>query len=853
MKFKFPFLLSLCTFCLQVLHNYQPQKFDYLFEAVKLSHATDPQFNIYSEHNQKELGECVVLIQVNNSNPQKDCFEDRNELESINRTNNINFFSKLELTSFNSYYCSIYAPYIEVRYVSNEVFERNDKKKIDLLCKKTGSCYEVIDERLSETVDKDFALIKPDDNLYYPFERALADVGVSYSDDDLCRNKGNGVKIGVLENKLPSSYQNFSGISYSTFGNDYDVHASQVASIAGGNYGIASEASFYFVSKESCISKFQGIDLMILNGVNVINHSGGFSPNPNAYNIYARYVDYIVKYTGCMFVNAAGNTTLADGDYFPNPSYGLNVISVGSSNRDLEPSVFNCKKIDSDGEYDSVIKKPNLFAPGDCLFGIRNICDGLNSNDCLSGTSFSAPIVTGIIALLMGEYPELKTNPAKLMSILTASCNKMADQENDFDNIHGFGIINYENARIAYQNSSSISSSNLSGNIFQGTISLLGGETFIICSESLYNASNITTGLTVIDSNSIQYIKPKINLYDQDNNIIGSSSQYGNIAYLEFKNNSNSLMSLHFEIHADNFANFIGIPQTIGYSLIMSKDIPNVTLSISNNYLDTSPTFNWSISSNKVISYVDMFITNFRGQDIFHTLYLNSQFSVTISPNDWGDVIDMRGREYYAFIRISFNDSTSVYSKVSFLLEPSRYRNHTQILPADYGFEEQYFFSEKTKNFSFDGVNISTRRLRCGYIQNQYIVLSPKRTGAGSAFFEMEFDVALYSVLIGLAWWSSNEGVDSNNGDSYLLEYKDSNNQWVEWLDLLNDVNITTNRDFVDRFVVSDSTGIKGIRLVCYCPSPTSDRNKGRICIDDIVLNQNYSFSFISQYYDPVF
>lgn len=855
MNFKtliIPFLCFVCTHVSTACKTFDLTSNDSNLDEPSTD-ISDPSFGLHDDERKIDSDECSVLVRINDYNDTQNCLLDRNELKEANHLRNIDFFSKLKLADYSSYYCSLYAPYIEIKYASKQLFAKNDLKKIINACKNNESQYEIVDGKMYENEDEDYELIKPDNQSFYPFERALADVGISYSDNDTSRNMGNGVKIGILENYLPNSYQNFSGVSYSTFGSGSDDHPTQVASIAGGNFGIASKSSFYFVAKQSCSSKFQSVDLMILNGVNVINHSGGFSPNPHAYNIYASYIDYIVRNTGCIFVNAAGNYTSSDGYYFPNPSYGLNVISVGSCNRTLHPSFFNCKKIDSDSEYDSIIKKPNLFAPGDHLFGVRNICDGADSDDCLSGTSYAAPIVTGIVALLMGEYPELKTNPAKLISILTTSCNKMANQESDFDNTHGFGVINYENARLAYQNSSSVNSSNLSGDIFQGSLSLFGGEDLTISSESLYNASNNTSGSTIISSSSIQYVVPRISLYDQSNNIVATSNLYGNFCYLSFKNDTNSTINLHYSICAENYMDFVGVSQMIGYSLVAGKDKLNTSLSIINNYLDTNPTFNWNVSSLKIINHIDMYVTNFRGQEIFRSLNVSGGFSVTLTTSVWGNIIDMRGREYYAFIKIVFNDNFSAYSKVSFLLEPNRYRDLIQILPIDYEFEEQYFFYEKTTTFSFDNVNITTKRLRCGYIQNQYIVLSPKRTGAGSAYLQMDFDSSIYSVLIGLAWWSNNERVYSSNGDSYVLEYKNNSGQWVEWLDLLNDVSITTNRDIVDRFIISDSGGINGIRIVCYCASPTSDRNKGRICVDDIVLNQNYSFNFISQFYDPVY
>lgn len=49
----------------------------------------------------------------------------------------------------------------------------------------------------------------------------------------------------------------------------------------------------------------------------------------------------------------------------------------------------------------------------------------------------------------------------------------------------------------------------------------------------------------------------------------------------------------------------------------------------------------------------------------------------------------------------------------------------TEVSPSDYGFEEQYFFYEKTKNVTVDNLTFETQRLRTGYIEEEVINLSP--------------------------------------------------------------------------------------------------------------------------------
>ena len=65
------------------------------------------------------------------------------------------------------------------------------------------------------------------------------------------------------------------------------------------------------------------------------------------------------------------------------------------------------------------------------------------------------------------------------------------------------------------------------------------------------------------------------------------------------------------------------------------------------------------------------------------------------------------------------------------------------IRPNEFGFEPQYFFEEKTKTILLDDLILSTKRLRTGFIENEYINLSAARKNAGYAYFECEFNKKL--------------------------------------------------------------------------------------------------------------
>jgi subtilisin family serine protease len=137
-------------------------------------------------------------------------------------------------------------------------------------------------------------------------------------------------------------------------------------------------------------------------GAHIINMSFG-----KAYSPYKSVVDAAVRYAeerGVLLVHAAGNDAkdLATEKNFPNRYYldgdtARNWIEVGASawqgrgNLAADFSNFGARQVD-------------VFAPG---ADIRSTSPD-NEYESASGTSFAAPVVTGIAALLMAYYPDLK-------------------------------------------------------------------------------------------------------------------------------------------------------------------------------------------------------------------------------------------------------------------------------------------------------------------------------------------------------------------------------------------------------------------------------------------------------------
>lgn len=158
------------------------------------------------------------------------------------------------------------------------------------------------------------------------------------------------------------------------------------------------------------------------NGAQIINMSFGkdFSPQSNwVYNA----IEYAAAHNVLM-VHAAGNdaANIDTVPNFPEARYIKNSkavdswISVGAStindNKELPANFSNYGKTFVD-----------LFAPGHQIYSLAP----KNKYDVESGTSFAAPVVAGIAALLLSHYPDLSA--VQLKAIITKTGINYSDKK----------------------------------------------------------------------------------------------------------------------------------------------------------------------------------------------------------------------------------------------------------------------------------------------------------------------------------------------------------------------------------------------------------------------------------------
>lgn len=185
-------------------------------------------------------------------------------------------------------------------------------------------------------------------------------------------------------------------------------------------------------------------------------------------------------------------------------------------------------------------------------------------------------------------------------------------------------------------------------------------------------------------------------------------------------------------------------------------------------------------------------------------------------------------------VSVDTNGSSDIMYGSCMTLKGYDDRIQTSVLalqPNEYGFEPQYFFYEKNLHHNIYGWEFDTKRLRTGYIEEQYVNLSPNRQGAGQAYLEFNFQIPVYEFSTYLSFWSEFEKYTVN--DTAYIQYKDKNGNWITILDLLN-CNLPTDRTNQKHFEFEIIEGTYSIRFISNVTNATSDRNKGRICIGEM-------------------
>ena len=153
-------------------------------------------------------------------------------------------------------------------------------------------------------------------------------------------------------------------------------------------------------------------------GIRLVNISVGGLPEEyeNEDSQLVRAVERLWA-CGLTVVAAAGNEGPGEGT-ITTPGISRKVITVGSCDDHLQLGTGSLTDYSGRGPTRNCIMKPEIVAPGQM---VRSCSNRGNGYAIKSGTSMSAAVVTGALALLMEKEPELTNREIKLRLYRRAS------------------------------------------------------------------------------------------------------------------------------------------------------------------------------------------------------------------------------------------------------------------------------------------------------------------------------------------------------------------------------------------------------------------------------------------------
>ena len=269
--------------------------------------------------------------------------------------------------------------------------------------------------------------------------------------------QGAGVKIGVIEPEggiCDIDHPQLSGIigtqlvlmdnvtetGFAVIAQESE-HATYVTSLIVGQRievngdvyeGVVPEATVYQIPAYTSSDVLNAIQILVDVGVSVINYSGGNDSSGVSYTAYDLEVDKMIETSDVTFVKSAGNNGQNSTPSVTSPGKAYNAITVGGVETKMELGILYSSPYSmytsSSYAVDSFLtNKPDIVAPGRGFFFIEDYDATTGDVDVirigLNGTSFSAPLVTGVIAQLQQANASLKTNPTAAKAVLLAGAD----------------------------------------------------------------------------------------------------------------------------------------------------------------------------------------------------------------------------------------------------------------------------------------------------------------------------------------------------------------------------------------------------------------------------------------------
>lgn len=263
--------------------------------------------------------------------------------------------------------------------------------------------------------------------------------------------KGIGIKVGIIEGLENSYFDPTSPQLRAIYGSrlfyvdsngiiatppsstsSYSSHANLVTSIIVGQSstyenityeGVVPNATAYqtYATNPTALCN-QIQNLVTIYGVTVINFSAGSTGAVAAtYGSNEQEIDQVIQNTGVSLICAVGNS----GNFISTPANCFNVIAVGNVNTKnydgslVTSELYSMANTSAYNEASTTISnKPDIVAPGENI-----ACRTSNGIYAASGTSFAAPLVTGVIAQILQTDETLSEYRTRAKVILLAGAD----------------------------------------------------------------------------------------------------------------------------------------------------------------------------------------------------------------------------------------------------------------------------------------------------------------------------------------------------------------------------------------------------------------------------------------------
>ena len=283
------------------------------------------------------------------------------------------------------------------------------------------------------------------------------------------------IHVAVIDQGVDLSHREFSNLnvtaSYDTYNgsNIYGTHGTLVSGVIFSNHdnnniaGVAPDASLIKIC-DTIIGLFEDMmprmtiafNYAVAHGADVINNSWGGPCSYDHWTFPRWFMDDAIENAlnngrngkGCVVVFASGNyNPYLSG--FSSVTYPANamdgILAVGSMNSNYHRSDFSCYGAELD-----------VVAPGE---GIYTTTLNNQYEDAANGTSFAAPHVSGVAALMLSVNPNMTSK--QVSRIIEGTATKLTGYSTVYNNTHksggwntqvGYGLLNAATAVQSAQN-----------------------------------------------------------------------------------------------------------------------------------------------------------------------------------------------------------------------------------------------------------------------------------------------------------------------------------------------------------------------------------------------------------------